>query len=94
MVHEEIRIPMPGGTADAVIYQPDGELPWPGVLHLTDIGGIRPAHQDLARRLAGAGYVVLMPKVFYRTSRPRCSNSSPAATKRFFGSDSRNSRGC
>jgi carboxymethylenebutenolidase len=70
MVHEEIEISMGDGTADAVVYRPEGERQWPGVLHLTDIGGIRPAHRDMARRLAGEGYVVLMPNVFYRTSRP------------------------
>jgi len=84
MIHEEIRIPMPGGTADAVIYRPDGERPWPGVLHLTDIGGIRPAHQDLARRLAGAGYVVLMPNVFYRTSRPPVLELKPSGDEALF----------
>src|SRR5580700_9638646 len=70
MLEEEIQIPMTDGIADAVVYRPEGEGQWPGVLHLTDIGGIRPAHCDRARRLAGAGYVVLMPNVFYRTARP------------------------
>jgi len=70
MVQEEIRIPMAAGTAEAAVYRPEGEGHWPGVLLLTDIGGIRPAYHDLARRLAGAGYVVLMPNVFFRTARP------------------------
>jgi carboxymethylenebutenolidase len=70
MVQHEIEIPMSADTADAVIYRPEGDGQFPAVLHLTDIGGIRPAHRDLARRLAGEGYVVLMPNVFYRTSRP------------------------
>jgi carboxymethylenebutenolidase len=71
MVQDEIEISMGGGgTADAVVYRPEGAGRWRGVLHLTDIGGIRPAHRDMARRLAGEGYVVLMPNVFYRTSRP------------------------
>jgi dienelactone hydrolase len=38
MIHEEIEIPMPGGTADAFVYRPEGERQWPGVLHLTDTG--------------------------------------------------------
>jgi carboxymethylenebutenolidase len=70
MVQEEIQIAMADGVADAVVYRSEGDGRWPGVLHLTDIGGIRPAHRDRARRLAGEGYVVLMPNVFYRTSRP------------------------
>ena len=38
------------------------------MIHYTDIGGIRASHEEMARRLAGAGYVVLMPNIFYRTS--------------------------
>ena len=30
----------------------------------TDLFGIRPANQDVARRIAAAGYTVLMPNVF------------------------------
>ncbi len=37
------------------------------MIHYTDIGGIRASQEEMARRLAGAGYVVLMPNVFYRT---------------------------
>src|SRR5262249_31018921 len=32
--------------------------------------GIRPAKRDMARRLAGEGYTVLLPNGFYRTGRP------------------------
>jgi len=67
---EEIRIPMQGQEADGVVFRPETGGPHPGVLHLTDIGGIRPAHRDMGRRLAAEGYVVLMPNVFYRTRRP------------------------
>ena len=42
----------------------------PGVIHLTDIGGIRPSHREMAKRLAEKGYTVLMPNVFYRTTKP------------------------
>jgi len=69
MIQKEIEIAMYGRTADAFVYRPEGERQWPGVLHLTDIGGIRPAYHDMARKLAAEGYVVLMPNVFYRTSR-------------------------
>jgi carboxymethylenebutenolidase len=34
----------------------------------TDIVGIRPSQEQMARRLSGAGYVVLMPNIFYRTA--------------------------
>jgi carboxymethylenebutenolidase len=38
------------------------------VLYYTDIGGIRQAPKDQARRIAAEGYAVLVPNIFYRTS--------------------------
>ena len=70
MIEEEIEIPMHDGTADAVLYREEDVPHRPGVLHLTDIGGIRPANRGMARRLAAEGYTVLLPNVFYRTGRP------------------------
>jgi len=77
MIQKEIEIAMHGRTADAFVYRPEGERHWPGVLHLTDIGGIRPAYHDMARKLAAEGYVVLMPNVFYRTARPPVLERKP-----------------
>src|SRR5574340_286332 len=69
MIEEEIEIRTHDGAADAVLYRhEDGSRP--GVIHLTDIGGIREAHRLMARRLAEEGYTVLLPNVFYRTGRP------------------------
>ena len=61
------RLPTAAGTAEGIIYFPEKAGRWPGVIHYTDIGGIRASQEEMARRLAGAGYVVLMPNVFYRT---------------------------
>jgi carboxymethylenebutenolidase len=77
---EKIDITTSDGVADAILYRPDGDGPWPGVIHLTDIGGIRPAHCDIARRLAGEGYVVMVPNVFYRTARPPVFPRGPDVT--------------
>jgi carboxymethylenebutenolidase len=79
MIEEESEIRTAAGTAEAVIFRPEGDGRWPGVLHLTDIGGIRPAHRDMARRLASEGYVVLMPNLFYRTARPPVFEHKPGA---------------
>jgi carboxymethylenebutenolidase len=65
-----LEIRTPDGAADAVLYHPQGGGPWAGVIHLTDIGGIRTSHGQMAQRLASLGYVVLMPNIFYRTGRP------------------------
>src|SRR5215471_18873768 len=70
MIEKEIEIRATDGTSDGLLYQPDGERRSPGVIFLTDIGGIRPATRDMARRLAAEGYCVLLPNVFYRTGRP------------------------
>jgi carboxymethylenebutenolidase len=69
MISTEIEIRTPDGISDVVFIHPEGAGPWPGVLYLTDIGGIRPAYQEMAGRLAAKGYVVLMPNVFYRTAK-------------------------
>jgi carboxymethylenebutenolidase len=70
MTEQDLQLSMPDGRADAVLFSPDPSTPLPGVLHLPDIGSIREAHREMARRLASQGYAVLMANPFYRTSRP------------------------
>ena len=64
MREEKITVAAADGAAETVIYT-SGEKR-PGVLFYTDIFGIRPANQSVARRLAQQGFAVLMPNVFYR----------------------------
>ncbi len=45
---------------------PEGTGPWPGIVMYPDAGGVRAAFRDMAARLAGLGYVVLLPDVYYR----------------------------
>jgi len=70
MTEQEIQIPTPDGTSDGALFSPEDGQRRPGVIFLTDIGGIRPAPREMARRLTEAGYTVLMPNVFYRTRKP------------------------
>jgi carboxymethylenebutenolidase len=70
LIEQKIEINTADGTADAFLYQPERGRDYPGIIHLTDVGGIRPAQQEMARRLASEGYAVLMPNVFYRTRKP------------------------
>ncbi len=70
VVEEPIEVRTLEGAVDGFLFRPEEGCCWPGVLHLTDIGGLRPAHFDIARRLAAKGYTVLLPNVFYRTGRP------------------------
>ncbi|WP_305096771.1 dienelactone hydrolase family protein [Croceibacterium aestuarii] len=54
------------GAADALLFTPaKGRAP--GVILFSDLGGLRPAIADLGRKLAGDGYVVLVPNAFYRS---------------------------
>ncbi len=77
MVEEIVANPTPDGIADGVLLRPDGDGWYPGVIHLTDIGGIRSAQLAMARRLAGLGYSVLVPNAFYRTGRPPLFDFKP-----------------
>ena len=66
MQQSTIRIRAADGDADSYTYAPDGSGPFPGVLLYIDAIGIRPAMHEIARRIANAGYYVLMPDLFYR----------------------------
>ncbi|MET8763239.1 dienelactone hydrolase family protein [Lentzea sp. NPDC004782] len=64
-----VDITTPDGTADAYLVHPVDGGPHPGVLLYMDAFGLRPHLKSMADRLAAAGYVVLVPNVFYRAGR-------------------------
>ena len=70
MIEDKVQIQTGDGVADGILFRPEKEGQWPGVIHLTDIAGIRSSQEDMAQRLAAEGYVVLVPNVFYRTGKP------------------------
>jgi carboxymethylenebutenolidase len=70
VIEEIIEIRTADGMADGLLYRAEDGGRRPGVIHLTDIGGIRGAQRKMARRLAEAGYTVLMPNLFYRFGKP------------------------
>jgi len=55
------------GTCPVTLAVPEGKGPWPGVIMYPDAGGVRTAVWEMAQRLAGLGYVVLVPDVYYRS---------------------------
>ncbi|WP_405800980.1 dienelactone hydrolase family protein [Streptomyces sp. NBC_01506] len=61
-----LHIPTADGQADALAAYPDHGGPHPGVLMYADGFGIRPVVREMARELAGHGYYVLVPNLFYR----------------------------
>ncbi len=63
-----IDIATPDGMADSYFVHPStGQHP--GVIIWTDILGLRPAFEMMAKRLAQSGYSVLVPNPFYRGAR-------------------------
>lgn len=76
MSEKEIEIKMKDGNCDAVLYAADGAKK-PGVIHYPDIMGIRPSHRAMAKRLADAGYTVLLVNPFFRTVRGKCFDFTP-----------------
>ncbi|MFI6019615.1 dienelactone hydrolase family protein [Streptomyces sp. NPDC051287] len=65
----DVDITTEDGVADAYLAHPADGLPHPGVLFYQDAYGIRPHLKAMADRLAGEGYTVLLPNVFYRSGR-------------------------
>jgi carboxymethylenebutenolidase len=66
LTESEIVIKTPDGACDAYFVHP-ARGRHAGVLIWTDILGLRPAFRQMASRLAGSGYAVLVPNPFYRT---------------------------
>ena len=58
MIEKKLEIAAADGVTDAVLYTP-GEGKYPGLLFYTDIFGVRPANQGMARRVAEQGYAVM-----------------------------------
>ncbi|MFF4444510.1 dienelactone hydrolase family protein [Streptomyces sp. NPDC001502] len=63
-----LSIPTADGPADAFAACPGhgGRQRYPGVLMYADGFGIRPVLREMALELAGHGYYVLVPNLFYR----------------------------
>jgi carboxymethylenebutenolidase len=60
---------MPEGTAEATLVTPSGATPKAGVIVYMDAFGLRPALEEIAERIAAAGYAVLVPDTLYRGGR-------------------------
>ncbi len=63
---EQVIIPTGDGRCRSYVLTPAGGEMWSAVIFYMDAGGIRPAMIEMAQRLADAGYVVLLPDLFYR----------------------------
>ena len=62
-------ITTPDGTCPVTLATPDDSSssgPWPGIVLYPDAAGRRPVMEEMAQRLAGFGYAVLVPDIYYR----------------------------
>lgn len=66
LTETNVTFAAPGGTMDAVFIHP-ATGKHPAVILWPDIAGIREAKKIMARRLAAAGYSVLVPNPYYRS---------------------------
>lgn len=76
---EFIEITTPDGTAEAYLARPEGESKG-GVLFYMDAIGLRPRIADMVDTIAGWGYTVLAPNVFYRVG--TAAETAPTADLR------------
>lgn len=63
---EQITIVTADGKCPAHLFTPDADRYAPAIIFYMDAGGIRPAVRAMSERLSNAGYVVLLPDLFYR----------------------------
>ena len=66
MIEQTVDIPTKDGATATFIVHPDRDGPHPVVLFFMDAPGIREELRDMARRIAAAGYYVMLPNLYYR----------------------------
>jgi carboxymethylenebutenolidase len=57
----------PDGSCPVGLFTPEESGSWPGVIMYPDAGGVRQTFDEMAAKLAGFGYAVLLPDVYYRS---------------------------
>jgi carboxymethylenebutenolidase len=72
----DVEIKTPDGNCDAYFVSP-AKGRHPAVLTWPDIFGLRPASKEMATRLAGSGYSVLVINPFYRTQKAPTAPEHP-----------------
>jgi carboxymethylenebutenolidase len=68
VVEANVDIKTPDGTCDAAFIHPATGA-HPGVIIWPDAFGLRPSMREMGKRLAAAGYSVLIPNPFYRVAK-------------------------
>ncbi|MDX1889429.1 dienelactone hydrolase family protein [Mycolicibacterium sp. 050158] len=68
----DVAFPAPAGPVSGYLSVPDGPGPWPGVVIVHDALGLTTDVKRIADRMAGAGYLTIVPALYHRGFRPRC----------------------
>lgn len=74
LAEDRVAIPTPDGQADALFIRP-AKGRHPAVILWPDIAGVREAYRQMAARLAGEGYAVLVVNQYYRSAPAPILNS-------------------
>ncbi len=69
MREKNADIPTRDGQMDTFICHPEEEGPFPAVILYMDAPGIREELRDMARRIGTVGYYVILPNLYYRSTR-------------------------
>src|SRR5690349_17943451 len=64
-------VPVAGGSMPAFVARPDGASRVPAVLVIQEAFGLNGHIKDVARRIAGEGYVALAPDLYWRGGKGR-----------------------
>ncbi|WP_394764035.1 dienelactone hydrolase family protein [Phenylobacterium sp.] len=67
MIEQTVDIATKDGATTTFIVHPEREGPYPIVLFFMDAPAIREELRDMARRIATAGYYVMLPNLYYRS---------------------------
>jgi len=71
MIESMQGIETPAGPIDAFVTHPESGGPFPAVVILMDIWGLREELYDIARKVAVVGYYCIVPNFYYRQGRVR-----------------------
>jgi carboxymethylenebutenolidase len=66
MIESLVEFETPAGRMDAFVTHPESGGPFPAVVILMDIWGLREELFDIARRVATVGYYCIVPNFYYR----------------------------
>jgi len=68
----EVKIPVNSGELPVFVAAPEQPAPWPGVVVLHDVGGMKEDLRNQARWLAGAGFLAAAPNLYFRGAMMKC----------------------